>query len=111
MRVMLDHYTPAPIRHHLPDHQVSTAARMGWHQHQNGDLIAAAEAAGFDTFLTADQNIPNQINLQGRHIALVIITSNHNSSVIARAPEISDAIHNTEPGQVATVMTPDIRHS
>ena len=60
MRVMLDHCTPATIRHHLTDHQVSTAALMSWQRHQNGDLIAAAEAAGFDTFLTADQSIPYQ---------------------------------------------------
>ena len=30
MRVMLDHCTPATTRHHLPDHQVSTAALMSW---------------------------------------------------------------------------------
>ena len=111
MRVMLDHCTPAPIRHHLPDHQVSTAALMSWQRHQNGDLIAAAEAAGFDTFLTADQSIPYQVNMQSRNIAIVVVTSNHGPSVIAQAQVISDAIHNTEPGQISTVITPRLRRS
>ena len=111
MRVMLDHCTPATIRHHLPDHQVSTAALMSWQRHQNGDLIAAAEDGGFDTFLTADQSIPYQVNMQRRNIAIVVITSNHGPSVIAQAQAISDAIHDTEPGRISTVITPRLRRS
>ena len=111
MRVMLDHCTPAPIRNHLPDHQVSTAALMGWQRYQNGDLIDAAEAGGFETFLTADQSIPFQTNMEGRRIAIVVITTNHNPSAIARAPAISQAIHETEPGEITTVLTPRVRRN
>jgi alkanesulfonate monooxygenase SsuD/methylene tetrahydromethanopterin reductase-like flavin-dependent oxidoreductase (luciferase family) len=32
----------------------------------NGDLITAAEKAGFDIFVTADQNLAYQQNLTGR---------------------------------------------
>jgi hypothetical protein len=40
---------------------------------ENGDLIAAAEKAGFDVFLTADRNIRYQQNLKGRTIAIVVV--------------------------------------
>ena len=110
MRVILDHCTPASIRRYLPDHEVFTAAQMGWQTHQNGDLIAAAEAAGFDTFVTSDQNIPNQVRMRNRQIAIIVLTSNHRPSVTARADAISEAILQTTTGQVQRVMIPDIRN-
>ena len=41
----------------------------------NGPLpfLDAAEAGGFDVLITVDQNIPDQQNLAGRRIALVIL--------------------------------------
>ena len=76
MRVMLDHCTPAIMRRYLPEHEVFTAAQMGWQTHQNGQLIAEVEAAGFDTFVTSDQNIPNQVSMRNRQIAIIVLTSN-----------------------------------
>ena len=40
---------------------------------KNGELLDAAEAAGFDVLITVDQNIPDQQNLTGRRISLVIL--------------------------------------
>jgi hypothetical protein len=41
----------------LPSYSVETARRMGWDTLTNGDLLAAAEAAGFDIMIIADRNI------------------------------------------------------
>ena len=50
---------------------------MQWpEQLENGELINAAERAGFDVMLTADQSIPYQQNLTGRKLALVVLSSN-----------------------------------
>jgi hypothetical protein len=38
---------------------------------KNGQLLEAAEAAGFDVVITVDQNIPDQQNLAGRSISLM----------------------------------------
>lgn len=35
MRVLFDQGTPAPLRNHLPDHQVSTAYELGWSKLKN----------------------------------------------------------------------------
>jgi hypothetical protein len=40
---------------------------------KNGELLDAAEAAGFDVLITVDQNIPDQQNLARRRISLVIL--------------------------------------
>lgn len=109
MRVIFDHCTPATLRHHLPGHTVSTAHRMGWQTHQNGDLIAAAAAEGFDAFITTDQNIPSQINVSRYEISIIVLTCNHGPSVVARAAEIDRAISETPLGNLRSVSVPDLR--
>ena len=46
-----------PIRPYLEGHTVRTAAQQGWDKLRNGDLLTAAEEAGFDLFLTTDKNM------------------------------------------------------
>ena len=66
MRVLFDQAAPVPIRPFLIGHRVSTAAREGWSELDNGHLLNVAEAAGFDVLLTTDTNIRYQQNLKGR---------------------------------------------
>jgi hypothetical protein len=73
MRILFDQATPLPIRAHLRGHEVRTAAQQGWATLKNGDLLAAAEADGFDVLLTTDRNLPYQQNLAGRKIAVVVL--------------------------------------
>ena len=66
MRIIFDQATPVPIRPYLEGHTVCTAAQQGWDKLRNGELLTAAEAAGFDLLLTTDKNIRYQQNLAGR---------------------------------------------
>jgi hypothetical protein len=43
-----------------------------WDTLNNGDLLVAAEAAGFDVVITADKNMRYQQNLAGRRIWRII---------------------------------------
>ena len=73
MRVLFDQGTPVPIRAYLDQHEVSTAFQQGWATLKNGDLLTAAEGAGFDVVLTTDKNLRYQQNLAGRKIAVVVL--------------------------------------
>lgn len=73
MRVLFDQATPVPIREFLIGHTVRTAAQQRWDTLKNGDLLTAAEDAGFEVFLTTDKNIRHQQNMAGRTIAVVVI--------------------------------------
>ena len=73
MRVLFDQATPLPIRAHLDQHVVSTAFAQGWDTLKNGELLTAAEQAGFDVLLTTDKNLRNQQNLKDRKIAIVVL--------------------------------------
>ena len=48
-------------------------AQEGWDTLKNGELLYAAEAAGFDVLLTTDKNIRYQQNLSQRKIAIVVL--------------------------------------
>jgi hypothetical protein len=106
MFVLFDQGTPVAIRNALQDHVVKTAREQGWNTLLNGDLLRAAEQAGFDVFLTADTNLPYQQNLEGRKLAIVILSRNKWSLVRLNIPEIVAAIEAAQPGTCAFVDIP-----
>src|ERR1700720_1792008 len=73
MLILFDHGTPAPIRPFLEGHTVSRTQDLGWDRLTNGELLSAAEEAGFDVLLTTDKNIRYQQDLTGLKIAIVVI--------------------------------------
>ena|SRR5579863_9870998 len=73
MFILFDHSTPAPLRYALKGHVIVEAVERGWERLVNGVLLDAAEAAGFELFVTADKNIRYQQNLLGRKIAIVVL--------------------------------------
>ncbi len=73
MLILLDHSTPAPLRHALKKHAVVEAVERGWERLVNGALLDAAETAGFEVFITADKNIRYQQNLADRRMAIVTL--------------------------------------
>lgn len=70
MRILLDNRTPNPLRRHLRGHMVQHCSELGWAKLGNGELLAA-EAAGFDLFITCDRNLRYQQNLSGRRLAIL----------------------------------------
>jgi len=68
---------PVGVRSFLSNHEVWTFVETHWHpQLENGELLKAAEVAGFDVMVTADQHIEHQQNLTGQKLALVVLGSN-----------------------------------
>ena len=76
MLILFDHVTPKGIARALVGHTVTKAKDRGWDTLSNGDLLDAAETAGFDVFVTADKNMRYQQN-PGRRIALVVLRMNN----------------------------------
>ena len=60
MLVLFDHGTPRGLARSLVGHAVKEARAQGWDTLRNGELLDAAEAAGFDVLLTTDKNIRHQ---------------------------------------------------
>jgi hypothetical protein len=54
---------------------VATAYELGWSTVTNGDLIRLAELEGYELLITTDTNLRYQQNLQGRSIAILVLTT------------------------------------
>lgn len=106
MFVLFDQGTPVPIRSFLKEHTVQTTAQRGWDKLKNGELLKAAEDAGFDVLVTPDKNIRYQQNLQIHAIAIVVL-SNPQWPVLRRHVELVVAAVNTaKPGTYCEVEIP-----
>jgi hypothetical protein len=106
MLILFDNGTPAPLRHVLEGHAVVEAIERGWDRLVNGELIAAAEAAGFDLLITTDKNIRYQQNLTGRRIAFLVL-GNQQWPVLRRHVErVVVAVNAATPGSYVEVDVP-----
>jgi predicted nuclease of predicted toxin-antitoxin system len=104
MNILFDQNTPRKLRRHLTGHLVTTALAMGWDRTVNGELIRAAKAAGFEVFLTCDQNLSYQQDLSGRKIAIVELTSNNWTVVKMHIGKISQAVNSCVAGSYIRVI-------
>lgn len=104
MRVLFDQNVPRNLRQFMAGHEVRTAANLGWGRVENGELLAKAEEAGFDVFLTGDQNLSYQQNLHDRRIAIVELTKNNWPSVKPRIAEIVQAVETSRAGGYKRVV-------
>jgi hypothetical protein len=90
----------------LSGHEVRTTAEEAWDQLQNGALLAAAAEAGFDVFVTCDQNIAYQQNMSGRRIAIVVINTNSWPVIRSDTAKVVQAVDAAATGSFATVIYP-----
>lgn len=98
MKILFDQGTPVPLRRHLQPHTVETAAELGWSELGNGELIAAAEEAGFDLMITTDQNLRYQQNLAERCIGIVVLMTTSWPRIQRQVQEVIAAIKGLPPG-------------
>jgi len=106
MLILFDHSTPAPLRYALKGHVVVEAVERGWERLVNGELLEAAEAAGFEVFVTADKNIRHQQNLAGRPITMIVL-GNAQWPVLRRYVErVVAAVDAAVPGSYVEVGIP-----
>lgn len=106
MLVLFDQGTPVPIRTFLIGHTVKTAAEQGWSTLSNGNLLNAAEAAGFEILVTTDKNFIHQQNLQGRKIAVVVLGNQQWPVLRIHVQAVVDAVNNALPGSYVLVDIP-----
>jgi predicted nuclease of predicted toxin-antitoxin system len=103
LKVLLDENMPYQLRSHLPSHDVSTAVYVGFGGFTNGELLQAAEAAGFDVLLTGDLSLEYQQNLKNRKITIISLSANSWRIVRNHVPIISQAISTSSPGSFVRV--------
>jgi hypothetical protein len=107
VKILFDHCVPRPLRRELLGHETKTAREMRWEGLKNGKLLGEAQVAGFDVFLTVDQSIRYQQNLQGHAIAVVVMITNGITVEDLRLllPAVEETLALVQPGQLYEVRT------
>jgi len=105
MRVLIDECIDERLRNFVPGHDCRTARYAGMAGLSNGELLARAEAAGFDVLLTVDQGIEYEQNLQGRKIAIVIFRakSNRLKDLLLHMESCLARLESLQPGEVVRI--------
>jgi len=95
-----------PIRPYLEGHTVRTAFQQGWDRLTNGELLVAAEEAGFELLLTTDKNIRYQQNLARRKIAILVLGQQQWPLLRPHIQRVVDAVNSASPGSFAELEIP-----
>jgi|ERR1035438_4309782 hypothetical protein len=106
MLILFDQATPVPLRPYLKGHVVRTAAQQGWDRLRNGDLLGAAEAAGFNMLLTTDRNMRYQQSLAGKKIAVLVLSRQQWGQLRSHVQLVVDAVNAAAPGSFAEIEIP-----
>jgi len=106
MRILFDQGTPAPLIPFLAGHAVTKAKDAGWDRLVNGELLKAAEEAGFEVLLTTDKNMAAQQNLRGRTVAIVVLGNSQWRIVQRYVRRIAATVNAATPGSYAVVDIP-----
>lgn len=106
MLILFDHGTPRGVARSLHGHTVKETRAQGWDTFSNGELLQAAEDAGFDVLVTTDKNLPYQQNLSGRKIAIVVLGQGRWRLIRPMVPQIVAAINAAKPGSITVVDIP-----
>ncbi len=106
MRNLFDQGTPEPLIPFLPGHSITTAKDAGWGRLVNGELLKAAEGAGFELLLTTDKNMVSQQNLKTRSIAIVVLGNSQWRIVQRYVRKIAACVNAAAPGRYSEVDIP-----
>lgn len=102
MKVLFDQGVPAPLRHALSGHTVSTAYEMNWAELSNGLLLKEADDQ-FEVLVTTDQGLRFQQSLSGLRLAIIILPTTDWSAIRQQQQAIATAVANASPGSVVAL--------
>jgi len=101
MRLLIDECVDERLRYLFHGHDCQTARFARLAGLKNGQLLEAAESAGFDILVTADRSIGNQQNLRERRISIVVLCGAtnrlHDLELLVPAALSRDQLHSAGP--------------
>ena len=74
---------------------------------ENGELVPAAEAAGFEVIVTTDRNLRYQQNLDNRKLAIVVLGRGRWTIIRSHIAKVVAAVDAATPGSFTEVEMRD----
>ena len=104
MHILIDECLPKKLKRELREHTVFTVQEKGWAGMKNGELLRQAEKE-FNVWVTADQNIEHQQNLEQFSIAVVVLVAPRNElkSLLLLMPRLQKTLRTIQPHQIVYI--------
>ena len=105
MRILLDEQLPRQLAPYLEGHDTRTVKQQGWAGLKNGELLKEAATAGFEVFLTSDQNIAFQQNLKKTDLFVVVLVAltNKLEDLLPLVPSVLVALKGSGRGRLVRI--------
>lgn len=102
MRVLLDEQLPRRLARELTGHEVRTVQQQGWAGLKNGELLRRPAEAGYEVFITADQNLEFQHNLARSSLFVLVLVAPCNAleDLLPLVPSMLAEMPNAQAGRV-----------
>ena len=109
MKILLDECLPLDFRHSFPNHDAHTVQWAGLKGKKNGELLRAAEVAGYDVLPTVDHGIPHQQPSSFRKLSIILVRSRTNQieDLLPVVDTILRALETIQPGQTIGIPSSD----
>ena len=106
MKILLDECLPLDFRHSFPEHDAHTVLWADFKSKKNGELLRAAEQAGYDVLVTVDQGIPHQQPSSSRRLSIILIRAQTNQleDLLPIVNANPSALNTITPGQILLVQ-------
>ncbi len=105
MRILLDECVPKRLKREFPGQDVHTVQAMGWAGIKNGELLKRMVADSSEVFVTVDQNLRFQPNLQAAKIAILVLvaSSNRTADLLPLMPSANAALTTIQVGDCVEI--------
>ena len=103
MKTLFDENIAHALRPALAEFNPFTVQYMGWSGLTNGELLSAAEAAGFMVFVTGDKTVQFENDMRSRKIAVVSLSAPHWPLVKNHVAKIAAAVASATPGSFTRI--------
>ncbi len=104
MKILLDECLPKKLKQEIINHQVITVPEQGWAGTKNGELLKLA-SENFDVFITVDQNLTLQQNLQQIDLIIIVIIAKDNRFATLKplTIKVNQALKNLNKGDIISI--------
>ena len=101
----MDECLPVEFRRHLMGHDAHTVQWAGLKGKKNGELLDAAEAAGYEVLLTVDHGLPRQRHSSGGKLSIIVIRprTNQMEDLLPIASAILEVLQSIQSGEIVVV--------
>ena len=102
MRLLLDESLPWRLARLLEGHHVVSVQKAGWTGVKNGALLKRA-ASAYEAFITADQNLQYQQNLETLPLAVFVLAA-RSTAIVDLAPLVPELLRQLATCQPRTLV-------